>query len=88
MPTWNRRTSEYFAAALQLGLDVRRCEEPMRPYPLVNEQGTSNGAAVPDHVPGAPPNIWALHRWCTAAANAAYRGVPAAIIWHFQLGEA
>jgi hypothetical protein len=38
------------------------------------------------HVPGAPPNTWALHRWCTAATNAAYRDSPAVIIWHFQLG--
>jgi ubiquinone/menaquinone biosynthesis C-methylase UbiE len=88
MPTWSRRTSEYLAAALPLGLHVRRCEEPVRPYPLVDERGTSDGAAVPDHVPGTPPNIWALHRWCPAATNAAYRGLPAAIICHFQLGQA
>ena len=87
MPTWNRRTSEYLAAALPLGLHVRRCEEPLRPYPLVDQQGTSAGAAVPDHLPGAPPNIWALHRWCPDATNAAYRGQPIAIIWHFQLGQ-
>jgi ubiquinone/menaquinone biosynthesis C-methylase UbiE len=85
MPTWSRRTSEYLAAALRLGLQVRRCEEPLRPFPLVNEHGTSEGAAVPDHVPGGPSNIWALHRWCPAATNAAYRELPIAIIWHFQL---
>ncbi len=88
MPTWSRRTSEYLAAALRLGLHVRRCEEPLRPFPLVDERGTSHGAEVPDHVPGAPPNIWALHRWCPTATNAAYRGVPAAVILHFQLGRA
>jgi SAM-dependent methyltransferase len=86
MPTWSRRTSEYLAATLPLGLHVRRCEEPLRPSPLVDQHGTSEGAAVPDHVPGAPPNIWALHSFCPAATNAAYRGLPAAIIWHFQLG--
>ena len=88
MPTWNRRTSEYLAAALPLGLQVRRCEEPRRPFPLVDEHGRSEGAPVPDHVPGSPPNIWALHRWCPTATNATYRGVPAAIILHFQLGQA
>jgi SAM-dependent methyltransferase len=87
MPTRTRRTSEYLAAALPLGLHVRRCEEPLRPFPLVDGDGSSDGAPVPDHVPGAPPNIWALHRWCPAATNATYRGVPAAIIWHFQLGQ-
>jgi SAM-dependent methyltransferase len=88
MPTWSRRTSEYLAAALSLGLQVRRCEEPVRPFPLVDDNGLSEGAPVPDRVPGAPPNIWALHRWCPAATNAAYRGLPAAIIWHFQLDQA
>jgi ubiquinone/menaquinone biosynthesis C-methylase UbiE len=88
MPIRSRLTSDYLAAALPLGLQVRRCEEPLRPYPLVDERGVSGGASVPDPVPGEPPNIWALHAWCPAATNAAYRGLPAAIIWHFQLGEA
>ena len=85
MPSWGRRTSEYLAAALPLGLQVRRCEEPLRPSPLVDDHGTSEGAKVPDHAPGEPPNIWALHRWCPDATNAAYRDTPIAIIWHFQL---
>jgi ubiquinone/menaquinone biosynthesis C-methylase UbiE len=63
MPLRARLTSEYLAAALPLGLQVRRCEEPRRPSPLVDETGESEGAPVPDHVPGEPPNIWALHRW-------------------------
>jgi hypothetical protein len=29
-----------------------------------------------------------LHRWSPDATNAAYRGKPLAIIWHFQLGQA
>jgi len=33
IPTRSRRTSEYLAAALRLGLQVRRCEEPLRPFP-------------------------------------------------------
>jgi SAM-dependent methyltransferase len=88
MPMRSRLTSDYLAAALPLGLQVRRCEEPSRPFPLVDERGASEGAPVPDHVPGAPPNVWALHPWCPAATNAAYRGLPAAIIWHFELGQA
>lgn len=87
MPVWARLASDYLAAALPLGLQVRRCEEPRRPSPLVDDDGTStyDGVVQPDHVPGAPPSIWSLHRFCTAATNAAYRGNPAAIIWHFQL---
>jgi SAM-dependent methyltransferase len=90
MPIWSRLTSDYLAAALPLGLQVLRCEEPRRPFPLVDDGDvrSETGDVFPDHVSGAPPNIWALHRWCTAATNAAYRGNPAAIIWHFQLGGA
>jgi ubiquinone/menaquinone biosynthesis C-methylase UbiE len=87
MPIRTRLTSEYLAAALPLGLRVRRCEEPPRPFPLVDSNGLSDGAPVPDHVPGTPPNIWALHRWCHDATNAAYRALPAVVIWHFQLGQ-
>jgi ubiquinone/menaquinone biosynthesis C-methylase UbiE len=87
MPTKSRLTSEYLAAALPLGLQVRRCDEPRRPFPLVDESGESiHGAPDPEHVAGEPPSIWALHHWCPAATNAAYRGMPLAIIWHFQLG--
>jgi ubiquinone/menaquinone biosynthesis C-methylase UbiE len=87
MPVWARRTSDYLVAALPLGLQVRRCEEPRRPDPLVDAGGTplEDDEPPPDHVPGQPPNIWSLHRWCTDATNAAYRGQPAAIVWHFQL---
>jgi len=90
MPIRTRHTSEYLAAALPLGLQVRRCEEPRRPFPLVDDGDlrSATGDAFPDHVPGAPPNIWALHRWCTAATNAAYRDSPAVVIWHFELGQA
>ena len=87
MPVRTRLTSDYLAAALPLGLEVRRCEEPRRPFPLVDdgELRSATGDAFPDHVPGAPPNIWALHRWCPAATNAAYRDSPAVLIWHFEL---
>ena len=88
MPTRVRRTSEYLAAALPLGLDVRSCEEPLRPSPLVDADGSSDGEPAPDHLPGAPPNIWALHAWCPEATNAAYRDAPIAIVWHFELGGA
>ena len=90
MPIWSRLTSDYLAAALPLGLQLRRCAEPRRPFPLVDDGvlRSATGDAFPGHVPGAPPNIWALHRWCTAATNAAYRDNPAAIILHFQLGGA
>jgi ubiquinone/menaquinone biosynthesis C-methylase UbiE len=87
MPVWARLAGDYLAAALPLGLQVRRCEEPRRPYPLVDDEGTpfADDDPPPAHKPGDPPNIWSLHRYGTAATNAAWRGNPAAIIWHFQL---
>ena len=87
MPSCGRRASEYLAAALPLGLRVLRCEEPLRPSPLVDEHGESEGAPVPDDVPGEPPNVWALHRWAPEATNAAYRDTPIGVIWHFELGS-
>jgi ubiquinone/menaquinone biosynthesis C-methylase UbiE len=87
MPIWSRLASDYLAAALPLGLEVRRCEEPRRPSPLVGDDGTDlyDGVRPPNHVPGDPPNIWSLHALATAATNAAWREKPAAIIWDFQL---
>ena len=59
------------------------------PSPLVDSSGVDiHGGEAQEHVPGEPPNIWALHRWCPAATNAAYRDKPLVIIWHFQLGGA
>jgi SAM-dependent methyltransferase len=86
MPIWSRLASDYLAAALPLGLQVRRCAEPRRPSPLMDD-GTDlyDGVRPPDHVPGKPPNIWSLHALATDATNAAWRGKPAAIILHFQL---
>jgi ubiquinone/menaquinone biosynthesis C-methylase UbiE len=82
LPHRNRLTSDYLAAALPLGLQVRRCAEPRRPYPLIDpEERPPTG----DVLAGEPPDIWSLHSWCPAATNAAYRDNPAAIVWHFQL---
>lgn len=87
MPVWQRRASDYLAAALPLGLQVRRCEEPRRPSPLVRADGgaSTDSEPAPEHEPTEPPDIWALHRFATDATNAAYRDNPVAIIWHFQL---
>jgi SAM-dependent methyltransferase len=87
LPSRGRLTSDYLAAALPLGLQVRRCEEPRRAFDLYDYDGTDlyDGAPPPEHVPGNPPNVLALDPYCTAAANAAFRGNPVAIIWHFQL---
>ena len=86
MPTWSHRTSDYLAAALRLGLVLRRCDEPRRPSPIIADDGTDphDGTRAPEYVPGGPPDIWALHPLAIAAANAAWKGMPAAIVLHFQ----
>ena len=86
IPVWSRLASDYIAAALPLGLQVRRCEEVRRTTPLVDDEGASfaDGFA-PEHIPGRAPNIWALHRFAPEATNAAYRHRPHVIVLHFQL---
>jgi SAM-dependent methyltransferase len=85
--TWHRLASDYHAAALPLGLQVRRCDEPKRPTPLIANDGTYlyDDEPPPENIPGNPPDIWALHQFCITATNAAFHGNPVAIIWHFQL---
>jgi hypothetical protein len=90
MPIYSRLASDYLAAALPLGLEVRRCDEVRQQRPIVGDDGTDldDGTPPPAHVPGDPPNIWALHPFSPAATNAAWLGKPRAIIWHFQLAAA
>ena len=89
MPIWSRLAGDYLAAALPLGLIVRRCEEVRQVTPIVGDDGVDlhTGLPSPEHEPGEPPDIWALHPVCPAAANAAWLGKPRAIVWHFQLGS-
>jgi ubiquinone/menaquinone biosynthesis C-methylase UbiE len=85
--TWNRLTSEYLAAALPLGLQVRRCDELFRKRPIISEDGTTDpydDTPPPPHVPGEPPNYWALNALAPKAAIAAWRGNPIGIVWHFR----
>ena len=87
MPTYARLASDYLAAALPLGLQVRRCEEPRTPSPLLGDDGVTlyDGVRLQDPVLGEPPYIWSLHALAIDATNAAWRGKPAVIVWHFQL---
>jgi SAM-dependent methyltransferase len=81
LPHRNHLASDYLAAALPLGFDVRRCQEPRLPGPAVDPNATP-ASAPPEH----PSDIWSLWPWCPAAINAVYRDAPILIIWHFQLG--
>lgn len=88
MPVYQRRASDYLSVALPLGFDVRRCEEPRRPSPLVRQDGSAAadpvGVPPPPHDPDDLPYIWSLHAFSPSATNATYRGLPAVIVWHFQ----
>ncbi|MEV4359863.1 class I SAM-dependent methyltransferase [Nonomuraea sp. NPDC049625] len=73
-----RSLSDYLAAALPLGFQVRHCEEPRRPpLPLVP------GTRPPDPLP--PQGSYEIMYWCPEAADAAMSGMPVAVVWHFQL---
>ncbi|GHG48108.1 MULTISPECIES: class I SAM-dependent methyltransferase [Amycolatopsis] len=70
---------DYLRAALAVGLQVRRCEEPLLP------SGDPPAAGEPAGGPGP----WELWPWSLAglvpeAARAVNTGAPALVIWHFQ----
>jgi ubiquinone/menaquinone biosynthesis C-methylase UbiE len=87
MPAYAHLASEYLAAALPLGFQVLRCEEPRVPWPLLDDDGRTihDGERLPPQDPNEPPYTWALHAEAIDATNAAFRGKPSSIIWHFQL---
>jgi SAM-dependent methyltransferase len=72
--------SDYLAAALPLGFEVRGCAEPRLPSPAIDPD-----AAPPSAPPAHPSDIWSRWPWCPAAVNAVYQDSPILIIWHFQL---
>jgi SAM-dependent methyltransferase len=86
-PVVGRQASDYLAAALPLGLQVRRCDELRRPHAIVGADGIDldDGSPSPEFDPGGVPIIWSLQPFAVEATNAAWDGRPAAIVWHFQL---
>ena len=82
IPSYRHRASDYLDAALPLGLQVRRCEEPRRPAERVNE------AMVEDITTGAWDDWpWSLLGIAPAAADSVWNGMPAVILWHFELAD-
>jgi SAM-dependent methyltransferase len=79
--TYRHRLGDYLRAALSLGLQVRRCEEP-----------ATTGLAGPRPEPATQIGNWRDWPWSLmdyfpAAARAA-GGCPSLVIWHFQLPAA
>jgi ubiquinone/menaquinone biosynthesis C-methylase UbiE len=83
LESYRHPTGDYLRAALPVGFQVRRCEEPVRPVAEASRQG---GPREPMTELGP----WELWPWCLAdlvseAARAANAEVPVMIIWQFQL---
>jgi SAM-dependent methyltransferase len=79
--TYRHQLGDYLRAALSLGLQVKRCEEP-----------TSTGTGEPLPVPATEIGDWRYWPWSLmsylpSAAQAA-GGCPSLVIWHFQLPAA
>ncbi|MCI3242889.1 class I SAM-dependent methyltransferase [Streptomyces spinosisporus] len=80
LTSYRHPTGDYLRAALSVGLQVRRCEEPLPAKP--------SAAQIPSG--RREPGPWELWPWCLAdlvpeAAEAANEGTPVEVIWHFQL---
>lgn len=82
LPAYRHLAGDYLRAALPVGLQVRRCEEPRL---RVSEE-------PPPPAPDVVLGPWPVWPWCLAdlvpeAARAANAGTPVTVIWHFQLAE-
>jgi SAM-dependent methyltransferase len=81
LPAHRHLASDYLRAALQLGLELRRCEEPRLQDPDDSVPREVNEAEL-----GAWEQWpWSLHDLIPDATRAAYEGTPVTIVWHFQL---
>lgn len=80
LPAHRHRASDYLNAALPLGLQVRRCEEPGLP-------GGDTSASMSERIDTGPWDRWpwSLLDIAPAAVSAAWQGTPAVVVWHFQL---
>jgi hypothetical protein len=68
---------DYLRAALAVGLELRRCEEPVLPLPT--------GDPAPRELGPWELWPWALTPLIPEAARAANKGIPAMVIWDFAL---
>ncbi|MGW4770126.1 class I SAM-dependent methyltransferase [Nocardia sp. NPDC004278] len=71
----HHRTGDYVRAGVAAGLTIRRCDEPVTAAPLRDRT--------------ADPGPWEVWPWsldllAPEAAQAANRGVPSMILWHWQ----
>ncbi|GIM91391.1 class I SAM-dependent methyltransferase [Paractinoplanes toevensis] len=78
IPSYRHRAADYLNAALPLGLELRRLEEPRSPAGEVTDGLAGDLTTGPwDAWP------WSLMALAPAAIAAAAAGVPAVVLWHF-----
>jgi SAM-dependent methyltransferase len=79
LPGHRHRVGDYLRAALAVGLELRRCEEPLLEPAPVAPRATELG----------PWEVWpwSLAAVVPEAARAADAGIPVEIIWHFQRAD-
>ncbi|WP_103351010.1 class I SAM-dependent methyltransferase [Amycolatopsis sp. CA-128772] len=75
---------DYLRAALAVGLQVRRCEEPFPPA----GDGSAPAAPAGPIGPAGPSDLWpwSLAGLVPEAARAVGARTPALVVWHFQAG--
>jgi SAM-dependent methyltransferase len=83
LPAYRHLLSDYLAAALPLGLRLLHCAEPL---------GPADEGPPPPPAEEVTPGPWDDWPWSLlpivpAAAQAAWRGTPLLVVWHFQLGD-
>ncbi|MHA6765673.1 class I SAM-dependent methyltransferase [Streptacidiphilus sp. PAMC 29251] len=80
---YQRPLSDYLAAALPVGFQVRHCAEP---HIARQKPASDRPAGIAVVVPGssAPQVDWDLPGW-VPTASALAMDVPSIVIWHFQL---
>jgi len=79
--TYRHRLGDYLRAALSLGFQVRRCDEPGAAQPAGPLPEPATGIGDWQHWP------WSLMDYLPSAARAA-GSCPSLVIWHFQLPAA
>jgi hypothetical protein len=81
LPAHRHLAGDYLRAALPLGFELRRCEEPRLHAPADGVPRAANPITL------GPWELWpwSLHDLIPEAAHAAYDGTPVTVIWHFRL---
>jgi SAM-dependent methyltransferase len=83
LPAYRHLVGDYLAAALPLGLRLLRCAEPLGPA----GEGPPGPPAEEITIGPWDDWPWSLLAIVPAAAQAAWRGTPLLVVWHFQLGD-